>query len=110
MAKKLTLKRDAVCADCGAALPAGTIARYYGPKHIYGLECHEQKPYVNSNAKRNGNGSSPRALTDFERENWSEGRQASHYDPSGAYSVDGTYLGKASGQRCEDAPCCGCCP
>jgi hypothetical protein len=108
MAKTLTLKREAVCADCGATLPAGARARYYGPKHIYGLECHEQKPYVNTNAKRNGN-DSPRALTQEESENWSPGRIASHYDPTGAYSPDGTFLGK-SGPRCEDAPCCGCCP
>lgn len=106
MAKTLTLKRDAVCADCGAELIAGTLARYYGPKHIYGLECHEQKP--KAKAKSNGNGS-PRVLTELELENWPAGRIASHYDPTGAYSPDGTFLGK-SGPRCEDAPCCGCCP
>jgi hypothetical protein len=107
MAKTLTLKYDAKCKDCGADLPAGSKARYYGRGRIYGIGCHEDtRP---NKGKSNGNGS-PRALTQWESDNWPAGRIASHYDPAGAYSMDGEYLGKASGQRCEDAPCCGCCP
>ena len=97
---KITLKRDATCKDCGAHLPAGSQARYYGYGKIYGIGCHTK-------AKPNSHG--PRALTEQEMENWSAGRIASHYDPVGAYAHDGTYLGK-TGPRCEDAPCCGCCP
>ena len=100
MAKQITLKYDATCKDCGAHLEAGTLARYYGKGRIYGIGCHAD----NRSADR-----APRALSEFELENWQPGRIASHYDPVGAYSVDGTYLGK-SGPRCEDAPCCGCCP
>ena len=38
------------------------------------------------------------------------GHEASHYDPTGFYSADGTLLGRQnSAGRCEDAPCCGCC-
>jgi hypothetical protein len=102
MAKKITLKYEAECKDCGALLAAGTLARYYGRGRIYGIGCHEDT------RKTNGNGR-PVALSDEQHENWSAGRIASHYDPQGAYSVDGEYLGK-SGPRCEDAPCCGCCP
>ena len=44
----------------------------------------------------------------YQRGDRSEGARRSHYDRSGFYAVDGTYLGKA-GPRCVDAPCCGCC-
>lgn len=37
----ITLKRPAKCKDCGADLPAGSRARYYGRGQIYGTECHE---------------------------------------------------------------------
>jgi hypothetical protein len=93
MAKTLTLKKPATCADCGAALPAGTKARYYNASHIYGLTCHEQKPR-NRPARRFAN----------------RGHRASHYDPTGFYTADGTLLGRQNARgRCEDAPCCGCC-
>ena len=42
-------------------------------------------------------------------EEWPAGMIASHDDPSGCYALDGTYLGSTR-PRCEDAPCCGCCP
>ena len=101
MKKAMTLRYDGVCKECGAHLPAGSQARYYGRGRIYGIGCH-------ADTRSNGN-ARPRALTEFESENWAPGRVASHYDPVGAYSPDGTYLGK-TGPRCEDAPCCGCCP
>jgi hypothetical protein len=42
--KILTLKFPATCADknCGAALPAGTRAKWYGRGRVYGLDCHER--------------------------------------------------------------------
>ena len=40
----------------------------------------------------------------------SPGALASHYDPTGLYTADGTCLGfRNPAGRCEDAPCCGCC-
>src|SRR5688572_12140836 len=36
------LKRPAVCKDCGAQLPAGHAARYYGRYAIYGVGCHDE--------------------------------------------------------------------
>jgi len=55
--KTITLKWPATCADCGADLPVGTRARYYGRGRVYGIECHEQNPRQNGRrAKRNGNG------------------------------------------------------
>lgn len=97
----ITLKRDDVCADCGAALPAGVQARWYRNGKVYGLTCHEQQPSRGRAARRE--------RTAYERGDHSPGAIASHYDRRGAYSADGTYLGHG-GPRCEDAPCCGCCP
>ena len=96
MSRTINLKRPAICADCGADLPAGTRARYYGPRKIYGTECHS--------AKRR-----KYPANDWDSGFECEGQARSYYDPSGAYATDGTYLGK-TGPRCEDAPCCGCCP
>ncbi|MBA7515791.1 hypothetical protein ES705_07850 [subsurface metagenome] len=39
--KVITLQRPAVCADCGAELPAGTKARYYSADRIY-CESHDE--------------------------------------------------------------------
>jgi len=39
--KTITLKYAGKCADCGAALPVGTRARWYGRGRVYGLTCHE---------------------------------------------------------------------
>ncbi len=44
MARLIKLKYAAKCADCGAELPAGSEARYYGRDRVYGVDCHEQKP------------------------------------------------------------------
>ena len=37
----ITLRRADTCRDCGAELPVGSRARYYGPGKIYGTTCHE---------------------------------------------------------------------
>lgn len=41
--KTITLKFEGKCADpnCGAILPVGTTARWYGRGRVYGLTCHE---------------------------------------------------------------------
>lgn len=95
MAKTITLRFAARCADksCGAELPVGARARWYGRGRVYGLECHEQRP-TNGRARRNG----------------SAGYRASVADPTGFYAEDGTLIGRTNPRgRCEDAPCCGCC-
>jgi transposase len=100
MAKTLILKRDATCADCGAHLPAGTKARYYGPKHIYGRDCHEDTRTTQPRERHVENG----------HVFANEGHARSHYDPTGFYTADGTLIGRQNPNgRCEDAPCCGCC-
>ena len=42
MAKTITLKYQGRCADCGAVLPVGTKALWYGRGRVYGLDCHER--------------------------------------------------------------------
>lgn len=39
----ITLRFDAVCADrsCGALIPAGAVARWYGRGRVYGRGCHD---------------------------------------------------------------------
>jgi len=103
MSKTITLKYEAVCADCGAKLPVGATARWYGRGRIYGVGCHE-KPEDTAKAPRRAR----RDLTAYERGDRTPGAIASHYDRRGVYSVDGTFMG-TWGRRCEDAPCCGCC-
>lgn len=39
----ITLKYDGECADCGAFLPKGTTARWYGRGRLYGYDCHGDK-------------------------------------------------------------------
>lgn len=47
----IAVKYEGKCADCGATLPQGAEARYYGRGIMYGITCH---------AQRNGhNGSKP---------------------------------------------------
>ena len=93
----ITLQRPGECKQCGADLPVGAEARYYGRHGMYGLDCHEdQRP-----SRRRAGSRRP--------VDGSEGALRSFHDPEGVYAQDGTYLGKA-GPRCEDAPCCGCCP
>ena len=88
MAKRvITLRYAATCRDCGAHLPVGSRARYYGRGKVYGVNCHSDR-------------------TAYERGD--PGAIASHYDRRGVYSTDGRFLGTL-GPRCEDAPCCGCC-
>jgi len=41
MYRNLITKYAGACADCGAELPAGTKARYYGRGRLYGVDCHE---------------------------------------------------------------------
>lgn len=42
--RRITLKFAGTCADCGAELPVGSTARWYGRGRIYGLSCHSQEP------------------------------------------------------------------
>lgn len=38
--KTINLKYAGTCADCGAHLPVGAPAKYYGRGRVYGTECH----------------------------------------------------------------------
>jgi len=50
----ITLRRADTCRDCGAELPAGSRARYYGRGRIYGTTCHEQGDEVIEHRRANG--------------------------------------------------------
>jgi hypothetical protein len=52
MAKTITLRYDAYCTECGAFLPAGTRAKYYNRRHIYGLGCHARPQKARKNWRR----------------------------------------------------------
>ena len=41
MARIIELQRQTKCADCGAELEVGTLARYYRADMIFGTSCHE---------------------------------------------------------------------
>jgi len=88
MARTITLKYSGRCKDCGAFLPAGSRAKYYGRGRIYGIGCHSKKN-----------------KTAYEQGDRSPGAIASHFDRTGVYSYDGRKIGSTCG--CEDYPCCG---
>lgn len=46
MPSAVALTVTAVCAQCGAKLPAGSIARVYRNGAVYGVSCHETRPVV----------------------------------------------------------------
>jgi len=85
----ITLKFAGHCRECGAKLPAGSRARWYGKGRVYGLDCH----------KRDNSGQIP--YTPGEP----EGLTRSRFDRYGVYSPDGRKLGSTCG--CIDYPCCG---
>ena len=99
MARTSTLKRPGTCADCSAPLPVGTRALWYRNGAVYGLTCHERAPSTRRRGARSGR------RTAYQRGDTSPGAVASHYDPTGIYSLDGRKLGSSCG--CEDYPCCG---
>ncbi len=89
MAKTITLRYPARCADCGAHLPKGSRARWYGRGRIYGIDCHDraesgQIPYTPGEP---------------------EGLTRSRYDRYGLYTPNGRKIGSSCG--CIDYPCCG---
>ena len=44
--KRITLKFDGTCKDCGAHLPKGTTAKWYGRGRVYGLTCHPVPEHI----------------------------------------------------------------
>lgn len=52
MAKTITLRYDGYCTECGTFLPAGTRAKYYNRRHIYGLDCHARPQKRRKNWRR----------------------------------------------------------
>ena len=42
MPRIITTKYPGNCADCGADIPEGAAARYYGRGRIYGVGCHDK--------------------------------------------------------------------
>jgi hypothetical protein len=111
MAATITLSIPATCTECGAALPAGSSARYYSANHIYGIGCHASKPSARRGqpTSRTAARSSRRRLGAFIAAGrfGSEplGQSLSRLDPHGLYTADGTRIGVSCG--CEDYPCCG---
>jgi len=101
MAKIITLKYPAECADCKARIPAGEKARYYNSRTIYCYGGHKKISIQELDE-------------DFEREDsWrgyregeSLGMTRSRFDKYGVYNHAGERIGRVS-CGCEDYPCCG---
>jgi hypothetical protein len=100
----ITLKFEASCSDCGAWLPAGARARWYGQGRFYGIGCHGDSRLRLTKAQR-------ALLRHHEAPGRSGhtgepiGRILSRLDPYGVYTADGQKIGSTCG--CEDYPCCG---
>lgn len=93
MAAKIA-KYKGNCWECGGRILPGDPIVWKGPRKTCHAECDAPGGYSYGRS-RGPVDDSPGALR-------------SYYDPRGAYSADGTFLGTV-GPRCEDAPCCGCC-
>lgn len=39
----ITLRRPAVCKQCGASIEAGSKAKWYRNGDVYGLDCHTRR-------------------------------------------------------------------
>ena len=94
----IKLKYAARCKECGAVLPEGSKARYYGRGIVYGVDCHKDKKVLTLKTNHE-------AIDAYESGKISKGMLNSHFDPVGVYAHDGTKLGSTCG--CEDYPCCG---
>ncbi len=96
-ARVIRLKFAGTCADCGAHLPVGAPARWYGRGKVYGTECHGEKP----GTRRGGmtayelGEAAARGEISEERAEWIVARMVEN--------------DRGPGGTCEDAPCCGCC-
>ena len=95
------------CPGCGGRIRKGSAITKAGRRYVCGscaepdhCTCRGDGPACRYCAKLH--------QSDYERGDTSPGARASHYDRTGAYAQDGTFLGRMGG-RCEDAPCCGCC-
>lgn len=100
MARIISLKYPATCAECGAHLPKGSEARYYGPRKIYGTTCHERST---RNSEYDAGPPRTRQYCDPEDEPREPlGLTLSRHDRYGFYSSDGVRLGSSCG--CEDYP------
>ena len=96
MARVIKLKYSAKCKECGADLPVGSRARYYGRGKIYGSDCHSRRSKFETDSQ---------VIDAYREGRLSEGAINSHFDPTGVYAHDGTKIGSTCG--CEDYPCCG---
>ena len=97
MAKRIIkLKYSAKCRECGADLPVGSRARYYGRGKIYGVDCHSSRSKFQTDSQ---------VIDAYRDGRISEGAINSHFDTHGVYTHDGKKIGSTCG--CEDYPCCG---
>ncbi len=97
--RTIRLRYPARCADCGAELPQGAKAKYYGPRRVYGIGCH-----ANGNGEADDDG-----LPAGMRRDTDGTPMALVYPYQGARRPEWRRGYSATGIRCEDAPCCGCC-
>ena len=93
----ITLKREAQCKECGAAIQAGARANWYRNGDVYGYDCHARTAKADRPARK-----------PFRPRQWdNEGHYRSSLDPTGLYAADGACIGRMR-CGCEDYPCCGC--
>ena len=48
----IAIKYAGRCHECGAVLPAGSEARYYGHGILYGIACHPQRNGHKGNGRK----------------------------------------------------------
>jgi len=69
MARIITTKYPARCADCGTELPIGTTVKYYGHGKTYGMDCHAKGEAPNLvTTLENAAGAAARAYTNYVKE------------------------------------------
>jgi len=106
--KTITLQYAGRCADCGAALPVGARARWYGKGRCYCAGPHQgaSAPRAATSHVRARFGAFAEAYDDAEERREPFGLTMSRLDPGGAYNAAGECIGRIA-CGCEDYPCCG---
>ena len=96
--RTITAQHDDTCRRCSAPILAGSKVRWGGTGRIYHIKA--DCPATGGPTRTRRRGPIDSTL----------GAYLSYLDSSGAYTADGTFLGRTNPRgRCEDAPCCGCC-
>ena len=101
MARELNLRYPGTCDTCGTRIPKGTRALWTGRGHVEHLDCDGAATDTASTVTIDGIDCISIGDGLYRTVNHGEVVARTRYGLRRGY--------EHTGQRCEDAPCCGCC-